>query len=105
MCFLCRFVLIFEFSGLLVFLTVEAADRLRNVGERRIAESHAVRTHVGYVAVLIKLLRDLHRSPNAVTEFSRGLLLQRRGSKGRGRSTFAGFDANVGDRVVSSDAF
>ena len=72
--------------------------------KRGIAQAHAVGTHIGNMAVLVKLLCDLHRSAHAVTQFSRCLLLQGRGRKGRGRRTFTGFYANIGYLVIGSDA-
>ena len=69
-----------------------------------IGNARGIRSHVGNMPILIKLLCDLHRPGYAVTEFSRSFLLQRRGSKWRGRSSLAGFDADVGDFVVGADA-
>ena len=87
----------------MIFVTVQAAHVSRNVAHRRVAQAHAVGTHISDMPVLVKLLRDLHRSANAVTQFSRCLLLQGRRRKRRGRSPFAGFHPNIGYFVIGSD--
>ncbi len=61
---------------------VVGAVQLRDLGaggrDRGVAQRRGVRTHVRDVAVLVQLLRDLHRGLRAEAELAAGLLLQRR---------------------------
>src|SRR5436190_7604054 len=104
MCFLCRFVLVLERAGLLISFTVQLAHRSRDVPAGGIAQAYTVGTHIGNMPVLVQLLSDQHGLCHAVTQLSRGFLLQGRGGKWRGRGTFSRFNANVGYLVFGADA-
>ena len=66
--------------------------------DRRLRQRDAVGPHVGDVAVLVQLLRHLHRVLGGEAELAGRLLLQRRGAKRRVRRALVRLALNGGDR-------
>ena len=74
--FLRRFVLILETAGLVVTLSVCINDLTLNAFHGRIAQVHAVGTHVRDVTTFVQFLSDEHGPTHSIPEFTTGFLLQ-----------------------------
>ena len=100
--FLRRFVLILETAGLVVTLSVCINDLTLNAFHGRIAQVHAVGTHVRDIAAFVQFLSDEHGPTHTISEFTTGFLLQGGCCEGGGRCFLRRLDLHIRYLVSST---